>query len=354
MKNYFNKSSLKNFIRNIVFEERNSSVVSKNIKLKTRKILEIFGGNLNSDKVFYIIRRDSDAGLFSNLAFVINQIQIAKRMGFIPIVDMLNFPTVYNEKQKIFGTYNSWEYYFEQLSNFDLSEVYKSKNIIMTGNKFYRDEEFKNKITSSEKLIEILKNDIKIKKTKLKTIEYLKNKLFEGKKILGIHHRGTGYKIDEYPITINQMINIINEILEKENYNKIFLVTEDLYNFEALIKYYGNKIIFLDSSQRGKGNFEVWKKYSRNLHRYKIGRNVLYEAFLLSYCDGYFDIETNPKEFAHAMNLNPNQKRYTFNNGANKWGKYFRYLNFSWHIKNCLPEILGGFKKNKKPTKKNV
>ena len=123
----------------------------------------------------------------------------------------------------------------------------------MTDNKFYRDKEFKNKITSSNLLLEILKKQIKIKKTKLKTINFLKNKLFEGKKILGVHHRGTGYKITEYPITINQMINIINEILEKENYDKIFLVTEDLNNFKALKNYFGEKIdLFRQLPKRSK------------------------------------------------------------------------------------------------------
>ena len=146
MKNYFKTFIFKDFIRKIIYEKRNSSIVSSNIKLKKRKILDIFGGELNPDKVFYVIKRYPGTGLFSNLAYVINHIQIANRMGFIPIVDMHNFPTVYNEKKKIFGTHNAWEYYFEQLSNFTLEEVYKSKNIIMTDNKFYRDEEFKNKM----------------------------------------------------------------------------------------------------------------------------------------------------------------------------------------------------------------
>lgn len=354
MKNYLKTFILRDFIRKTIHKNEYTPIVSLNDKFKKRKILDIIGGELNPDKVFYVIKRYPGTGLFSNLAYVINHIQIANRMGFIPIVDMHNFPTVYNEKKQIFGTYNAWEYYFEQLSNFTLEEVYKSKNIIMTDNKFYRDEEFKNKITSSNKLLEILKKEIKIKKTKLKTISYLKNKLFGGKKILGIHHRGTGYKITEYPITINQMINIINGILNEESYDKIFLVTEDSNNFKSLKNYFGEKIISLKNSQRGKTNLEVWKKYPRNLHRYKLGRDILYETFLLSYCDGYFDIDTNPTEFAHGMNLNPNQKRYTFDNGINKPWTYFKYLNFSWHIKKNLPENLGGFKKNKKPPKNNV
>ena len=308
MKNYLKSILSLNLIKKIIYKNEYSPITPLNDNVEKRKVLDILGGDLNPDKVFYVIRRYPGTGLFSNLAYVMNHIQIANRMGFIPVVDMKNYPTVYNEKEKIFGTYNSWEYYFEKLSNFTLDEVYKSKNILMTDNKFYRDKEFKNKITSSNLLLEILKKQIKIKKTKLKTINFLRNKLFEGKKILGVHHRGTGYKITEYPITINQMINIINEILEKENYDKIFLVTEDLNNFKALKNYFGEKLIYLDSSQRGVNNLDVWKTYPRTLHRYKLGRDILYETFLLSYCDGYFDIETNPTEFAHAMNLNTNQK----------------------------------------------
>jgi len=229
---------MKKYLKKILYKNEYSSIVPINDNFKKRKISEIIGGKLNPDKVFYIIRRYPGTGLLSNLAYVINHIQIANRMGFIPIVDMKNYPSVYNENDKIFGTLNSWEYYFEQLTDYSLDEVYQSKNIIITDNKFYRDEEFKNKITTSDNLVTLLKKKIKLKKTKYKTINYLRRKLFKGEKILGVHHRGTGYKITEYPITINQMINIINEILKKDKYDKIFLVTEDSVNFKALKKYY--------------------------------------------------------------------------------------------------------------------
>lgn len=141
MKNIFKNLFSKKFIKKILYKNEYSPIVNLNDNIQKRKILDVIGGELNPDKVFYIIRRYPGTGLFSNLAYVINHIQIANRMGFVPIVDMKNYPTVYNEKKKIFGTYNSWEYYFEKLNNFDLDEVYKSKNIIMTDNKFYRDKE---------------------------------------------------------------------------------------------------------------------------------------------------------------------------------------------------------------------
>ena len=89
-------------------------------------------------------------------------------------------------------------------------------------------------------------------------------------------------------------------------------------------------------------------KYPRPLHRYKLGRNILYETYLLSYCDGFFDIETNPRTISYALNFNPSQNRYSIDNGFNNVG-YFKY---SWFLKSILPERLGGFKNNKKPIKK--
>ena len=73
-------------------------------------------GEKNKDKVFYVIKRSPGTGFFSNVLFVINHLMIAKKNNYIPIVDMENFPTIYNEINEIFKIKNSWEYYFE---NFD-------------------------------------------------------------------------------------------------------------------------------------------------------------------------------------------------------------------------------------------
>ena len=154
-----------------------------------------------------------------------------------------------------------------------------------------------------------------------------------------------------YAITPNQMINKINDILSSENYDKIFLVTEDLKNFNSITKYFGNKVIFLKSSKKGIRDQEVWDNYSRSRHRYKLGRNILLETYLLSLCDGYIDIDTNPRQIAHGLNLNEIQKRYTIDNGFNKSWRFFNHLKYSWHIKNFLPEKLGGFSNNHNPKK---
>ena len=56
-------------------------------------------GNNNPNKIFYVIRRSPGAGLFSNLIYVINHLLIAEKHNFIPIIDMENYPTIYNENK---------------------------------------------------------------------------------------------------------------------------------------------------------------------------------------------------------------------------------------------------------------
>jgi hypothetical protein len=66
----------------------------------------------------------------------LGHLQIAKKYKFTPVIDMENYPTIYNEKKIINKTYNSWEYYFKKVSKYKLDEVYKSKNVIITSNFF--------------------------------------------------------------------------------------------------------------------------------------------------------------------------------------------------------------------------
>ena len=111
--------------------------VKNRINLKEPETIFKSFGELNEDKIFYVIKRSPGTGLFSNVTFVLNHLRICKKNKFIPIIDMENFKTIYNEKKKIKNTYNAWEYYFSKLNNFSLEEVYKSKNVLITSDNFF-------------------------------------------------------------------------------------------------------------------------------------------------------------------------------------------------------------------------
>ena len=144
---------LKKFIKQILTNTGPKLFVEKNKNNRSPYLTNISlhsFGSKNPNKTFYVIRRSPGAGMFSNLTFVLNHLKIAIEKKFIPIVDMENYPTIYNESNKINGTKNSWLYYFEQVSNYSLEEVYKSKNVLITKNTFYKS--FTHKIYNNKKL----------------------------------------------------------------------------------------------------------------------------------------------------------------------------------------------------------
>lgn len=338
------KSILRKYYRKISYHTSPSTIGVSSKKFIGRNVKFLVGGNSNSDKIFYVIQRHGgEGGLFSDLIFVINHLKVAENYGFIPVVDMENFPRWYNEKKKIKKTLNSWNYYFEPLTQYSLDEIYKSQNVILTSSRFYSDIDFKYQIQDSEDLTKIYKKYIKIKKEIKKIVEFFQKNFFENKKILGVHFRGTSYKNgrNPYPATIKQMINKINEIKKVDNYDKIFLVTEDIHHFNALKKEFNDDLIYLKESFRSTGQV-AFETYPRLNHRYKLGRDLLVETCLLSKCDGYLDTHGNIRAAVLNMNMNQKQKRYLIDNGFNPGIPFV--VNYIWYIKSLLPSFLGGFK----------
>ena len=109
--------NLKNFIKsNLVIQtpkilNLEKSIIYKKYNNNSNNILSM--GKMNPDKIFYIIKRTPGTGLFSNVLFVLNHLIKAKKLGYIPFVDMQNFHTIYNEKNPIKNNENAWEYYFK-------------------------------------------------------------------------------------------------------------------------------------------------------------------------------------------------------------------------------------------------
>ena len=319
--------------------------IAKPIKQEKKNItieynLDFFSfGKLNKNKYFYVIKRSPGAGMFSNLTFVMNHLLIAHNHNLIPVIDMENFPTIYNEKKKIDGTYNSWEYFFNPVSKYTLDEVYKSKNVFITSNRFLQifthniyDQKFKQ-----------IRNKINIKNNLLKKINYFKNKHFKNKKVLGIHYRGTSYKTSAnhpMPPTKIQMKNLIDEELKNKQYNKIFLATEDLEIFNFLRSIYKQKLIFLNNFRSKHDN--AFKIYPRKKHRYLLGEEIIFESILLSHSNKFIFVQTNVSNFVRMINTKI--KTRSIDNGLNSKNEYF--AKYYWFIKNLLPETLGGFKKN--------
>ena len=299
-------------------------------------------GELNKDKTFYVIKRTPGTGLFSNVVFVLNHLNYAKKLKYIPIVDMKNYITVYNEINKIKKNNNAWEYYFNQTTEFSLDEVYQSHNVIITDNTFYHSFTYD---MENIELKNIIKLENLVKKNFIKIANKIKKKTFD-KKVIGVHFRGTSYKQSTghpMPATKIQMKNLVKKIMERDKIDKIFLATEEKDYLDFFLREFKGKVIYFKSAYRSNKN-DAFKIYPRAKHRYKLGRESLLEAILLSECDNMIYVNSNITSAAIAFNLNKNQKRFLIDNGYNS--KKVIHSLYKWYLKKILPEFLGGFKKN--------
>ena len=310
-----------------------SKIRSQNFLIQTNK-------NKNKNKIFYVIRRSPGAGMFSNFIFVLNHLEICEKYKFIPVVDMQNFTTIYNEKNKINDTHNAWEYYFKQTSNYSLKEVYQSQNVILTSDTFYKSFSH---IVANKNFRKISNNLIKIKEQYLlMSKKFFNNKLCN--QTLAVHYRGTSYKTSAghpFPATYSQTIKYIKVLIQKEKYKKIFLCTEDLNFFNEMKKNFDQNLFYFSSFRSKKD--DAFIKYPRKNHRYNLGKEILIESLIISRCKGFLHAQTNVSEFVKFLDANKKINYYYLYNGKNITNEYLApYL---WHFKNILPPFLGGFKK---------
>ena len=113
--------------------------INKNIKIgnkiKSQKIIENLEinsfGKKNKNKIFYVIKRSPGSGFFSNFAYTLNHLNISKIFNFVPIIDMKNYKTIYNDKFSLINK-NAWNYYFKNLNKHKLEDVYKSQNVVFS------------------------------------------------------------------------------------------------------------------------------------------------------------------------------------------------------------------------------
>ena len=187
----------------------------------------------------------------------------------------------------------------------------------------------------------MFKKYIKINKNILNKVKKFKKDNFKNYKILGVHFRGTDMKYQErhpFPPTLKQIKKVINYNLKKHKFNKIFLVTEEVENFNNLKSLYNDKIIFYDSYRSIKTDiFDNNRKH----HRPRIGEENLIDMLLLK----------NTKKIICSNSHLPDASIY-FNKKLIKNIQYIQNVNnsnniliaqFLWKIKNILPKFLGGF-----------
>lgn len=270
----------------------------------------------NDANIYYIIHRDDpNVGIFSCILTFLSHLRYAESMGYIPVIDMMNYNNEYIYNVDV-GK-NAWEFYFEQPVNISLIEAYSKKNIILSSGHFMEEYEPSTQFLNCEFAHDskiwrnLWKKYIHINTETRNYIEIqwgnIQSSIDEGDKILGVLFRGTDYyffldeKIIEVEKTIYRAIMLTKHYMKIYHCKWIFLVTEDVDVFNMFKNEFNNLLLFLDDiriSMR-KENKELlgvqWKKNDIDLK--KKGLNYITNIFILSKCDYFIGNKTSASVF---------------------------------------------------------
>lgn len=282
-------------------------------------------GKLNKDKTFYVIRVEAEQywGVFTTCLMVLNNIIYAEEKGWIAVVDYKNYFLCGLQDEKKRGMENAWEYYFEPLNNkFALSEVYKSKNVILGPGRGqpYGSVSWNLDKISNDNYYRLVNKYIHVKSEIRKKAEQFYKKNFpENKKVLGIGIRAGlkwGEMIDRnaynnHPkgLDIDGYISETYNLMKLYGYEYIFISCDDRYYFERMKKEFGSICIFIERARPH--FFEDGYPVADVLDRRKeletqtiMQNNIDYvtEIYLLSKCNSLFAVKGGGAQMAVLFN----------------------------------------------------
>lgn len=255
---------------------------------------------------YYIIHRSElGAGFFSNYYWVLGHVVFARKFGYIPVVDMKNYKTLYSEDEPVNGETNAWNYYFENVGDTGLDEAYQSGKYVFGKERAMHEYSGRyskaNYRFPSDKSVAyyhpIIEKYLRIKKDILNGFEKEYQEKFVGKAI-GIHVRGTDMKNDlghPLPAKTESYFKSVKGILAHDAQVKtLFLATDEKEVVVAFEKEFRGKYLLVindvfrsdeQDETRKTGIHEMKVENAREFHKYKMGMEVLKDAWFLSKCD---------------------------------------------------------------------
>ena len=282
--------SVKEKLKNIEF----LNYLYINWKWRERKVS---WGTENPDETFFVIRRaPCKAGLFSLVMTNMGLVKYALDKGYIPVIDMQSERNTYLNEEQV-GKENAWEFYFEQPCGYSLDDIHRSRKIILScgivGKEiFFPENQMIKNVEEYRMWRNLFQRYFHVKKEILKEAETLKRELFHGERVLGVLCRGTDYtntRPKDHPIQPEtaDVIDKVDEVLQKQNCSYVYLATEDDDIYAVFERYYGAKLKALKTRRyhnTGKENInDISAKSGES--KYQLGRDYLLTILLLADCN---------------------------------------------------------------------
>lgn len=282
--------------------------------------------NVFDRRRYYIIRRKTPwAGFYANYLHVAGHTVYALKKGYIPVVDMQNYPTLYNEKGLFMGTYNAWEYFFKQPGRVSIETAIESKNYILSdfstmreyipyrdGNSYFEIEWEK-----SKPIIDVIFEKLQPRKEIMDEVDDFFRTHCENKKVLGIHYRGTDKKVEvknhflSAPLT--NYLRSVEECMLDFKPDIILLCTDDQEAISFFSQKYPGGVVFSNAFRAEIGDVEgihLKKNVNREHHNYLLGKEVIMDVMLLARCNYFVFSHSNVATSVMLINNRKFEKTY--------------------------------------------
>lgn len=284
-------------------------------------------GNENNGKIIYYIRVDDKLrGFFALMRVVVNNLWFADRNGLTPVVELSN-DILYAEKKICNGTKNPFEYYFEpiNIANWENSTaIVKNSsgsnpvygNVISNINNAVENY-FTNKYKVSDEyfneMSRIWRKYIRLNQTLIEEI-YDNDiyRIIKNNRTLAVHVRGTDFKEHwkDHPLEVPEQEEL--ELVKKQKnayrYEKIFLATDE----EKIVRLYQKEfkedlLYFPDTLRSTDGKAVHSSQNERENHHYRLGVEILKDAYMMSECEGLIAGVSQVSNFVQIIKLSRNE-----------------------------------------------
>ena len=221
---------------------------------------EFYYGPLNPNKTFYLIKQPvKENGLTALIANVVGTKQMIRaiRPDFIPVVDL----GVAKDPNQFAGTSGEdvWAMFFDQISDYDLKEVYNSQHVILDQNSNLNLNPYMTEFVFSNKRAELkYGDDFRYNEAVRAHVEGTLAKVFpaDAKRVLGVIVRGTDYnaqRVSKYVphgLTAEATLAKAIDYVQEGNFDHVYLCTEDqsyldLFRASEL----ADKLIYVDQNR---------------------------------------------------------------------------------------------------------
>ena len=300
LRSIIKKNARIDYIINCIKQRKDDSLVNyvRDISLDVLHFKNPESNPCQHSCIYYIKSGNPFSGFGAELRRTLDALVFANYYNFEPVIEYTD-QYIYAEKQSINGHSNPFEYYFVQTGS---SDFLRNKSS-------YRYVEFKEehrKIVEryvgiqesyvlNEKYIYLMGKMInKYIRLNPETIEYINISLekigFNNSKIIGVHYRGTDYKIGykNHPniVSIDDYYKQIDLMISENQDAVIFLATDEESVINAFAKKYKDKVIWFDDVFRSTNGTPVhFSENSRTSHKFNLGREIVRDIITLSKSD---------------------------------------------------------------------